>query len=47
MAVDNLDPGGVYFGTTSGSLHASSDLGESWTNLPAILPRILHVSAWV
>jgi len=47
MAVDNLEPGGVYFGTTSGSLHTSSDLGESWTNLPVILPRVLHVSAWV
>ena len=47
MAVDNLDPGGVYFGTTSGTLHASADLGESWTNLPVILPRVLHVSAWV
>ena len=45
MAVDNLDPGGVYFGTTSGSLHASSDLGGRWTNLPASLPRILHLSA--
>lgn len=47
MAVDDLDPGGVYIGTTSGTLHASTDLGESWTNLPVILPRILHVSAWV
>ena len=47
MAVDDLDPGGVYMGTTSGTLHASSDLGESWTNLPVVLPRILHVSAWV
>lgn len=47
MAVDNLEPGGVYFGTTSGTVHASTDLGESWTNLPVILPRVLHVSAWV
>ena len=47
MAVDNLEPGGVYMGTTSGTLHVSRDLGESWTNLPVILPRILHVSAWV
>ena len=47
MAVDNLRPGGVYMGTTSGTLHASRDLGESWTNLPVTLPRILHVSAWV
>ena len=46
MAVDNLNPGGVYFGTTSGTLHVSRDLGESWMNLPVILPRILHVSAW-
>ncbi len=46
MAVDNLAPGGVYFGTTSGTLHASADLGESWSSLPVILPRILHVSAW-
>lgn len=47
MAVDNLEPGGVYMGTTAGTLHVSADLGESWTNLPVILPRILHLSAWV
>ena len=47
MAVDDLEPGGVYMGTTSGTLHVSDDLGESWTNLPVVLPRILHVSAWV
>ncbi len=46
MAVDGLDPGGLYFGTSAGTLHASSDLGESWTNLPVALPRVLHVSAW-
>jgi len=46
MSVDNLDPGGVYFGTTSGTVHTSADLGESWTNLPVSLPRIYHVSAW-
>lgn len=47
MAVDDLEPGGVYFGTTSGTVHASADLGESWSNLPVSLPRIYHVSAWV
>lgn len=47
MAVDNLEPGGVYMGTTAGTLHVSADLGESWTNLPVTLPRILHLSAWV
>ena len=46
MAVDDLSPGGVYFGTSAGTLHASADLGESWTNLPVALPRVLHVSAW-
>ena len=47
MSVDNLDPGGVYIGTTSGTLHMSRDLGDSWTNLPVMLPRVLHLSAWV
>ena len=47
MSADHLEPGGVYMGTTSGTLHVSNDLGESWTNLPVVLPRILHVSAWV
>lgn len=46
MALDGLAPGGVYFGTSAGTLHASADLGESWTNLPVALPRVLHVSAW-
>lgn len=46
MCVDNVDPDGVYMGTTAGTVHASADLGESWINLPVHLPRILHVSAW-
>ncbi len=46
MCVDDLEPAGVYMGTTSGTMHASSDLGDSWTNLPVTFPRILHVSAW-
>ncbi len=46
MAVDDLEPGGVYFGTSAGTVHASADLGESWTTLPVALPRVLHVSAW-
>ena len=47
MAVDDLSPGGVYVGTTSGTMHASADLGASWSNLPVTLPRVFHVSAWV
>ena len=46
MSVDNQTPGGVYFGTTSGGVYATADLGEHWTQLPGSLPRILHVSAW-
>ena len=47
MTVDDLDPGGVYFGTTSGGVYATASLGDHWTQLPGSLPRILHVSAWV
>lgn len=43
MATDGLDPCGIYFGTTSGSFHASSDGGESWRNYGWELPRILSV----
>ncbi len=46
MAVDGLDPGGVYIGTTSGTLHASRNSGDSWRNLDVALARVLHVSAW-
>ena len=46
MAVDGLEPGGVYFGTTSGSVYASRDGGDSWSRLPVTLPRILSVKAF-
>jgi hypothetical protein len=46
MAVDGLNPGGVYFGDTSGNVYASSDLGDSWTRLPGTLPRVLSVEAY-
>ncbi len=47
MAVDRLDPAGVYFGSTSGDLFASADGGDSWQALPCRLPRILSVRAYV
>lgn len=46
MATDALDPAGVYFGTTTGSLFASRDEGQTWTSLADHLPPILSVEAW-
>src|SRR3990167_4786369 len=47
MAVDGLDPAGVYFGTTAGGLYASRDGGQTWQALPVTLPRVLCVAAFV
>lgn len=46
MAADQRSPGGVYFGTSSGSLYASNDLGRSWNEITSGLPRILSVEAY-
>jgi photosystem II stability/assembly factor-like uncharacterized protein len=43
MAVDSLDPCGVYFGTTGGQLYASPDAGDSWKPIARDLPAILSV----
>jgi len=43
MAVDVLDPCGVYFGTTGGQVYASSDAGDHWTALVQELPAVLSV----
>lgn len=45
MTGDRLDPAGVYFGTNSGSVFASSDEGESWDEIARHLPTILGVEA--
>jgi photosystem II stability/assembly factor-like uncharacterized protein len=47
MAVDTLDPAGVYVGTSTGQLFVSPDEGENWTVLADYLPQILSVSAAV
>ncbi len=47
LAVDGLDPAGVYVGTTAGSLYASADGGDTWQTIPVTLPRILGVAAFV
>jgi photosystem II stability/assembly factor-like uncharacterized protein len=43
MAVDSLDEGGVYFGTTGGQVYASADSGDSWTPIVRDLPSVLSV----
>jgi hypothetical protein len=47
MAVDALEPVGVFFGTRSGKLFGSSDEGQSWTALAAGLPPIIAVKTAV
>ncbi len=47
MDSDGLQPCGVYFGTSSGHLFASRDVGDSWEMIASFLPRILSVSAAV
>ena len=43
MAVDGLDPCGVYFGTSGGQVYASADAGDSWTSIVRDLPAVLSV----
>ena len=47
MATDRLDPAGVYFGTSSGTLYASADEGENWAPVAEHLPTILSVETLV
>lgn len=47
LAVDSLDPVGVYFGTRSGKLFASADEGKSWELMVDGLPPIVSVKAAV
>jgi hypothetical protein len=43
MAVDSLDPCGVYFGTTGGQVYASADSGDTWNPIVRDLPAVLSV----
>ena len=47
MATDRLEPAGVYFGTSTGSLYASSDEGDRWNCIAQHLPPILSVETLV
>jgi hypothetical protein len=44
MAMDNLEPAGVYFGTNTGKIFASRDEGDSWYLLADNLPPISSIS---
>ncbi len=43
MAVDTLDPCGIYFGTTGGQVYASADGGDSWSAIVQNLPSVCSV----
>jgi photosystem II stability/assembly factor-like uncharacterized protein len=43
MALDALEPCGVYFGTTGGQVYASADEGDTWVPIVRDLPRVLSV----
>jgi hypothetical protein len=43
MAVDSLEPCGVYFGTTGGQVYASADGGDTWKAVVRDLPGVLSV----
>jgi photosystem II stability/assembly factor-like uncharacterized protein len=43
MAVDSLEPCGVYFGTTGGQIYASADNGDTWNSIVRDLPAVLSV----
>jgi BNR/Asp-box repeat. len=45
MAVDALDPCGVYFGTTGGQVFCSPDGGDRWVPIVEHLPSVVAVEA--
>jgi photosystem II stability/assembly factor-like uncharacterized protein len=47
MTTDSLDPAGIYFGTSSGSVYSSADEGESFAVVVRDLPTVTSVEALV
>lgn len=43
MALDTLDPCGVYFGATGGQVYGSADGGDHWMPIVSNLPAVLSV----
>ncbi len=47
MATDRMNPAGVYFGTSSGAVFASTDEGDNWSCIAEHLPTVLSVETLV
>jgi photosystem II stability/assembly factor-like uncharacterized protein len=47
MAIDDLDAPGLYFGTSTGQVFASTDEGDSWNEIAGYLPAISSVEVAV
>jgi BNR/Asp-box repeat protein len=47
MAIDSLEPAGIYFGTRSGKLYGSNNDGKSWQLIMEGLPPVVCVKAAV
>jgi hypothetical protein len=43
MAVDSLDPCGIYFGTTGGQVYGSANGGDAWAPIVRDLPPVVAV----
>lgn len=43
MAVDSLEPCGIYFGTTGGQVYASANGGDTWNPIVRDLPAVYSV----
>ena len=43
LAVDTLDPCGIYLGTTGGQVYASGNSGDDWVAITHDLPAVLSV----
>ena len=43
MAVDSLEPCGIYFGTTGGQVYGSADSGDTWNPIVRDLPPVYSV----
>ena len=44
MTIDDHDAPGLYFGTSTGQLFASTDEGESWSQIGGLFPGITSVT---